>query len=266
LTASHNPGGPKGDLGIKYNTSNGGPAPESVTDSIFAISKKIDSYKIATVTPQIDASKPTTVKFGKLEIEVVSATSEYLKLMKQIFDFDSLRKFVQRKDFSMVYDAMHGSAGPFAREVFVNTLGLPDSVLQNAVPSLDFGGGHPDPNLTYAHDLVECMGLQASHAHGDDGDSGSGATHKTEQKAVPEFGAAADGDADRNMILGRQFFVTPSDSVAIIAAYAKQAIPYFKDGIKGVARSMPTSMALDRVAAKIKAKCYEVPTGWKFFW
>jgi phosphoglucomutase len=180
---------------------------------------------------------------------VIDAATSYAGLMKSIFDFPALRQFVARPDFRLLYDSMHGVAGPFARRIFCTELGLPDSVCVNSVPKEDFGGGHPDPNLTYAHDLVEAMGL---------------GEHKVEDSAVPDFGAAADGDADRNMVLGKRFFVTPSDSVAIIAANAA-AIPYFNNGLKGVARSMPTSAALDRVAQKLGVKCFEVPTGWKFF-
>lgn len=249
LTASHNPGGPTEDFGVKYNISNGGPAPEKMTSDIFARSKTITEYKIADAIPQIDFSQPGSHTFGPMGVEVIDAASAYVELMKSIFDFPALRQFVSRPDFRMVYDSMHGVAGPFARRIFVTELGLPDSVCVNAIPQTDFGGGHPDPNLTYAHDLVEKMGL---------------GEHKVEDAEVPDFGAAADGDADRNMILGKKFFVTPSDSVAIIAANAV-AIPYFSQGLKGVARSMPTSAALDRVAQKLGVKCYEVPTGWKFF-
>lgn len=248
LTASHNPGGPKEDFGVKYNISNGGPAPESVTNAIFEQTKKITQYKIAEAVPQIDFTRPGVHQFGPIGVEVVDATTLYADLMKSIFNFPALREFVNRPDFKMTYDSMHGVAGPFARRIFTD-LGLPESVCVNAEPQLDFGGGHPDPNLTYAHDLVEAMGL---------------GKHAVDDAKVPDFGAAADGDADRNMVLGKRFFVTPSDSVAIIAANAS-AIPYFSSGLKGVARSMPTSAALDRVALKLGVKCYEVPTGWKFF-
>jgi phosphoglucomutase len=248
LTASHNPGGPTEDFGVKYNISNGGPAPESVTDAIFNHTKEIKEYKIAVNVPEIDFSRPGVHQFGPIGVEVIDAASSYTDLMKSIFNFPALRAFVARPDFKMTYDAMNGVAGPFARRIF-SELGLPESVCLNGVPKLDFGGCHPDPNLTYAHDLVKAMGLSE---------------HKMEDSAVPDFGAAADGDADRNMILGKRFFVTPSDSVAIIAANAS-AIPYFNTGLKGVARSMPTSAALDRVAQKLGVQCYEVPTGWKFF-
>lgn len=247
LTASHNPGGPTEDFGVKYNISNGGPAPEGVTNAIFEHSTKIASYQITDETPQIDFSKVGSHKFGDLTVEVIDAASRYTAMMKRIFDFPALNEFVNRKDFSMTYDSMHGVAGPFARDIFCKEFGLPESCMMNSIPKEDFGGGHPDPNLTYAHDLVEIMGL---------------GEHKSDD--VPEFGAAADGDADRNMILGKRFFVTPSDSVAVIAANYK-SIPFFKDGLKGVARSMPTSAALDRVAEALNVTCWEVPTGWKFF-
>jgi len=256
LTASHNPGGPDADFGIKYNCSNGGPAPESLTDAMFARSKSISQYKIARQSPPASIlSSIGTQHFGPLEVQVISAPKAYAELMESIFDFAGLRALVARKDFRFVYDAMNGVAGPFAREIFLNKLGASADSLINAVPKEDFGGCHPDPNLTYAEELVKIMGVDATGAP----------LPGVDPKSVPDFGAAADGDADRNMVLGRQFFVTPSDSVAIIAANAQRAIPYFKTGVKGVARSMPTSAALDKVAAKLGLKCYEVPTGWKFF-
>lgn len=253
LTASHNPGGIEEDFGVKYNCENGGPAPEKVTNAIFDITKSISEYKIWSEEPVFDLATVGSYSCGPLEFEVIDAAAMYVDLMKSIFDFNALKTFVSRSDFSMLYDCMHGVAGPFAKEIVIKELGLPASSCVNADPKEDFGGGHPDPNLTYAHDLVASMGLDAKHPI-------------AEGSPVPTFGAAADGDADRNMILGDRFFVTPSDSVAIIAAYATEAIPYFKTGgVKGVARSMPTSAALDRVAAKLGFTCFEVPTGWKFF-
>eukprot|EP00457_Paulinella_chromatophora_P002175 gb/GEZN01002179.1/.p1 GENE.gb/GEZN01002179.1/~~gb/GEZN01002179.1/.p1 ORF type:complete len:618 (-),score=105.48 gb/GEZN01002179.1/:282-2135(-) len=251
LTASHNPGGPKEDFGIKYNCENGGPAPEKVTDAIYKNTLEIKSYKIAEQTPVYDITKPGTFKFGDMTIEVVDGAAEYAKLLKSIFDFPGIKQFLARPDVSMVFDAMHGVAGPFAKQIFIKELGLDASKsLLNADPKPDFGGGHPDPNLTYAHELVERMGLDPEHkVHG----------------ACPTFGAAADGDADRNMVLGDRFFVTPSDSLAVIAANAQAAIPYFKAGLSGVARSMPTSAAVDKVCEKKGLACYQVPTGWKFF-
>ena len=250
LTASHNPGGPENDFGIKYNGGNGAPAPESLTAKITDHTKTLKQYRIAENEVTYDLSKPGLKRIGGgRNLVVIDAAALYVELMEGIFDFEALRAFVQRKDFSMVYDGMHGVAGPFAKAIFVDKLGLDDSVLQNCEPKQDFGGGHPDPNLTYAKDLVEKMGMGCSAV--DD--------------STPDFGAAADGDADRNMILGKGFFVTPSDSVAVLAANAQAAIPYFKDGLKGVARSMPTSGALDRVAEELAIKFFEVPTGWKFF-
>ncbi len=250
LTASHNPGGPDADFGIKYNGSNGAPAPESLTSKILEHTKKIDRYVWTEELIDIDLSKPAIKRLGGGKtVEVIDAATDYVALMREIFDFEALAAFVARKDFSMVFDGMHGVAGPFAKAIFVDALGMDESVLQNCEPSEDFGGGHPDPNLTYAKDLVERMGL-GTQAAGEE---------------TPQFGAAADGDADRNMILGKGFFVTPSDSVAVLAANAAAAIPYFHDGLKGVARSMPTSGALDRVAEKLGLQFNEVPTGWKFF-
>eukprot|EP00386_Alphamonas_edax_P011867 GDKI01037304.1.p1 GENE.GDKI01037304.1~~GDKI01037304.1.p1 ORF type:complete len:477 (+),score=198.31 GDKI01037304.1:1-1431(+) len=251
LTASHNPGGINNDFGIKYNMSNGGPAPESVTDKIFANTQKITQFKRIAL-PQFDISKVGVQQLvpGSFTVEVIDPVGDYVTLMKMIFDFPALKDLVTRPDFKMVYDGMSGVAGPFAKGVFVGELGVSEKCLMGCEPSEDFNDGHPDPNLTYAHDLVEIMHpLNPEKATQD----------------TPDFGAAGDGDCDRNMILGKGFFVTPSDSVAIIAAYAQKCIPYFKDGLKGVSRSMPTSMALDKVAAKLGVPFFEVPTGWKFF-
>lgn len=265
LTASHNPGGPTQDFGIKYNASNGGPAPEKMTDAMYQISKNIREYKIIRMDLNFDPNVVGVYQLGPLTVQVIDATEEYSRLLRSIFDFDSIKKLVSRSDFKFVYDAMNGVAGPFARRIFCTELGASESVLINAVPKEDFDGGHPDPNLTYARDLVQIMGLPVVAAPHDDHHHSSSHSRVHEFKEAPDFGAAGDGDADRNMILGKRFFVTPSDSVAIIAAYAKEAIPYFRNGLKGVSRSMPTSQALDRVAEKIGVKCYEVPTGWKFF-
>lgn len=253
LTASHNPGGPHEDFGIKYNMENGGPAPEAITDKIYANTKTIKEYYIAEDLPNVDISTIGTTSFGGQEgpfdVEVFDSTSDYLKLMKSIFDFESIRKLFSSPKFTFCYDALHGVGGIYAKRIFVEELGANESSLLNCTPKEDFGGGHPDPNLTYAKELVARMGLGKGNC----------------QDEPPEFGAAADGDADRNMILGKRFFVTPSDSVAIIAANAVQAIPYFTSGLKGVARSMPTSAALDVVAKHLNLKFFEVPTGWKFF-
>ncbi|XP_059448896.1 phosphoglucomutase, cytoplasmic [Corylus avellana] len=253
LTASHNPGGPHEDFGIKYNMENGGPAPEGITDKIYENTKTIKEYFIAEDLPDVDIATTGVTSFGgpegQFDVEVFDSASDYVKLMKSIFDFELIRKLISSPKFTFCYDALHGVAGAYANRIFVEELGAQESSLLNCTPKEDFGGGHPDPNLTYAKELVARMGLGKSNP----------------QDEVPEFGAAADGDADRNMILGKRFFVTPSDSVAIIAANAVQAIPYFSAGLKGVARSMPTSAALDVVAKHLNLKFFEVPTGWKFF-
>uniref|UniRef100_A0A6N2KRM8 phosphoglucomutase (alpha-D-glucose-1,6-bisphosphate-dependent) n=1 Tax=Salix viminalis TaxID=40686 RepID=A0A6N2KRM8_SALVM len=252
LTASHNPGGPNEDFGIKYNMENGGPAPEGITDKIYENTKTIKEYLTADL-PDVDITAIGVTSFcgpeGYFDVEVFDPASDYVNLMKSIFDFESIRKLLSSPKFTFCYDALHGVAGAYAKRIFVEELGAQESSLLNCVPKEDFGGGHPDPNLTYAKELVACMGLGKSNS----------------EVEPPEFGAAADGDADRNMILGKRFFVTPSDSVAIIAANAVEAIPYFSAGLKGVARSMPTSAALDVVAKNLNLKFFEVPTGWKFF-
>ncbi|CBN79734.1 conserved unknown protein [Ectocarpus siliculosus] len=262
LTASHNPGGPDEDFGIKYNCENGGPAPEKLTNLIYENTRTISSYKSCEAFPEVDvkAIGATEVKAAggarSVTVDVVSATDEHVGLLKTIFDFSAIKALLAREDFSLLYDSMHGVQGPYAKAVFVDELGADPSCLSNATPKDDFGGGHADPNLTYAKDLVKAMGLTNKGAK----------DPESEGKKVPSFGAAADGDADRNMILGDRFFVTPSDSVAIIAAQAN-CIPYFKSkgGLKGVARSMPTSGALDLVAKKMNINFFETPTGWKFF-
>ncbi|CAD6897095.1 unnamed protein product [Tilletia controversa] len=246
LTASHNPGGPDNDFGIKLNTSSGGPALEIVTDDIYKRTTSISSYNIVEGA-DIDLSKLGSSTFADvLAIEVIDPVKDYLSYLATIFDFDLIKKFLTNKEhpFTVRFDALHGVTGPYGRALFVDTFGLPESSIQNCVPSEDFGGGHPDPNLTYAHSLVEAV----------------------ERDSV-DFGAASDGDGDRNMIIGAKgTFVNPSDSVAIIAEWATRVIPYFKQGgIKGLARSMPTSGAIDRVAKKNGYECFEVPTGWKFF-
>lgn len=253
LTASHNPGGPQNDFGIKYNTANGSPALESLTDKIYDLTKQISSYKTAASLPSINIDKRGVYELipGKFTVEVIDAVEDWLKLMKSIFDFDLLKKLVQRKDFKFVYDGLHGVGGPYAKRVFVDELGAPASCLMASEPKEDFGGGHPDPNLTYAKHLVSLMHVLDP----------ANATDST-----PDFGVASDGDCDRNMILGKGCFVTPSDSVAIIASYARECIPYFKSkGVVGLCRSMPTSRALDNVAKKINVPLFETPTGWKFF-
>ncbi|KAG5236779.1 hypothetical protein OIU77_014264 [Salix suchowensis] len=252
LTASHNPGGPNEDFGIKYNMENGGPAPEGITDQIYENTKTIKEYLTADL-PDVDITAIGVTSFsghdGQFDVEVFDSASDYVKLMKSIFDFESIQKLLTSPKFTFCYDALHGVAGAYAKRIFVEELGAQESSLLNCVPKEDFGGGHPDPNLTYAKELVSRMGLGKSNS----------------EVEPPEFGAAADGDADRNMILGKRFFVTPSDSVSIIAANAVEAIPYFSAGLKGVARSMPTSSGLDVVAKNLNLKFFEVPTGWKFF-
>ncbi len=240
LSASHNPGGPDGDFGIKFNSANGGPATETVTEAIFARSKIIREYRILDAADvAFDAIGNSTL--GAMEVQVIDPVSDYAELMESLFDFAAIRDLLAR-GFRIKFDAMHAVNGPYAKEILERRLGAAAGSVINAVPLEDFGGGHPDPNLTYAHDLVEIMyGAEA-----------------------PDFGAASDGDGDRNMILGRRFFVTPSDSLAIIAANATLA-PGYKQGLAGVARSMPTSAAVDRVAQALDIPCYETPTGWKFF-
>lgn len=241
LSASHNPGGPHEDFGIKYNIGNGGPAPEKVTDAIFARSKAITEYKILEAA-DVDLDKLGSFKLGDLAVEVIDAVADYAELMESLFDFDRIRQLLTGGSFRMCMDSLHAVTGPYAHALFEQRLGAPAGTVQNGVPLEDFGGGHPDPNLVYAHDLVEVMFGESA----------------------PDFGAASDGDGDRNMILGRKFFVTPSDSLAVLAANAK-LVPGYKDGLAGVARSMPTSQAADRVAARLGIDCYETPTGWKFF-
>lgn len=253
LTASHNPGGPHEDFGIKYNMENGGPAPEGITNKIYENTKTIKEYFIAEDLPDVDISSIGITHFGgpggPFDVDVFDSAEDYVKLMKTIFDFEAIKKLLTYPKFTFCYDALHGVAGAYAKRIFVEELSADESSLINCTPKEDFGGGHPDPNLTYAKELVARMGLGK----------------EAPALEPPEFGAAADGDADRNMILGKRFFVTPSDSVAIIAANAVEAIPYFSSGLKGVARSMPTSAALDVVAKNLDLKFFEVPTGWKFF-
>ena len=241
LSASHNPAGPDGDFGIKYNISNGGPAPENITENIYQNTCSIKRYY--TIESQdIDINSPGTHQLGETQIEVVSPVNDYADLMEHLFDFDRIRALFNSGLFHMRFDAMHAVTGPYAVEILEHRLGMATGDLMNAVPKADFGGGHPDPNLVYAKELVDC--LFGRHA--------------------PDFGAASDGDGDRNMILGRKFFVTPSDSLAILTANA-HLTPGYKQGIAGVARSMPTSQAVDRVAEQLGVECYETPTGWKFF-
>lgn len=241
LSASHNPGGPDGDFGVKYNVSNGGPAPEKVTNAIYDRTKTISEYKILDAA-DINLDRPGSFKLGTMEVEVIDSVTPYVELMQELFDFDKIKSMVSSDNFRMCMDSLHAVTGPYARALFEKHLGAKDGTVQNGEPLEDFGGGHPDPNLVYAHDLVEIM-------FGDN---------------APDFGAASDGDGDRNMILGKNFFVTPSDSLAVLTANAT-LVPGYQNGIAGVARSMPTSAAADRVATKLGIDCYETPTGWKFF-
>ncbi len=247
LTASHNPGGEKGDFGIKYNMDNGGPAPSDVTDKIFALTKDISSYKICPdLKPDISSIGVSEYAIAgqtkKFEVEVIDSISDYVDMMKGIFNFDEIKEYLKSK--KILINALHGVTGPYAERIFGDELGAPrpSSFMKTNILE-DFGGGHPDPNLTYAKDLVDAMA------------AGNFA-----------FGAAFDGDGDRNMILGaKAFFVTPCDSLAVIANNL-DAIPYFgREKVLGYARSMPTSGALDRVAAARGKTCFETPTGWKFF-
>ena len=240
LSASHNPGGIDEDFGIKFNTPNGGPAPEGVTDAIFARTKSIDSYKVWDgPAPDIDAIGQTTL--GDMAVEVVDPVKDYADLMETLFDFNAI-KTLFAEDFTMRFDAMCAITGPYATEILEKRLGAAPGTVVHGTPLPDFGGMHPDPNPTWAHELMDAL-------FAEDG---------------PDFGAASDGDGDRNMILGHKCYVSPSDSLALIAAHADNA-PGYKKGLSGVARSMPTSAAVDRVAAAKGLTCYETPTGWKFF-
>ncbi|KAI7881572.1 Phosphoglucomutase, first 3 domain-containing protein [Lichtheimia hyalospora FSU 10163] len=244
LTASHNPGGPDKDFGIKYNGRNGGPAPENVTDRIFQISKGINELRYADI-PRISYDELGTQNVGDMVIQVIDGIDDYVALMKEIFNFDEIKSFLQsNKNFKVLFDGMHGVTGIYGERIFIQEFGLPSTSIMRSKPLSDFGGEHPDPNLTYAHELVERV-----------------------EKEQIDFGAASDGDGDRNMVIGKNAFVSPCDSVAVIAHYACEAIPYFQKqgGVRGLARSMPTSRALDLVAKRQGVECFEVPTGWKFF-
>ena len=241
LSASHNPAGPTGDFGIKYNVSNGGPAPEGITNAIFANTKTISQYRtMESADIPLEHLGDTTL--GEMNVSIVDPVADYVDLMAELFNFDAIKRLISRPDFSFCFDAMHAITGPYATRLFEQVLGAKAGTVINGDPLTDFGGGNPDPNLTYARALVDIL-------FDDNG---------------PQFGAASDGDGDRNMILGQQFFVTPSDSLAIIAANA-HLIPGYQSGLSGIARSMPTSQAPDRVAAALGIPCHETPTGWKFF-
>jgi len=241
LSASHNPGGPDEDFGIKFNIGAGGPAPESVTNAIFERTGTIDRYLTLDAAP-VDLDEIGDRQVGDMTVSVIDPVADYADLMQELFDFDAIYQLFNSGSFSMRFDAMHAVTGPYAVEILENRLGAEPGTVMNGVPLEDFGHGHPDPNLVHAHDLVELT-------HG---------------ASALDFGAASDGDGDRNMILGKDFFVTPSDSLAVLAANA-HLTPGYKAGITGVARSMPTSQAADRVAEALGVECFETPTGWKFF-
>lgn len=242
LSASHNPGGPDGDFGIKYNISNGGPAPESITEAIYAKTQTIDEYFISDVSEDsISLDDIATFKIENMRVEVIDSVSDYAELMQQLFDFDAIRRLFA-SGFSMRFDSMSAVSGPYAKQIIEGILNAPVGTVVNGEPLEDFGGHHPDPNPVNAHDLISVMnGVNA-----------------------PDFGAASDGDADRNMVVGKNLPVAPSDSLAILAANA-QLVPGYKNGISGIARSMPTSTAADLVAKHLGIPCFETPTGWKFF-
>ena len=240
LSASHNPGGPEGDFGIKYNIENGGPAPEKITEAIFAHTQALSSYRISDASA-VDLDQLGRTRLENMVVEVIDPVADYSELMARLFDFGAIRALFAQ-GFRMRFDAMHAVSGPYAKAIIEGMLGAPAGTVVNCDPLEDFGGGHPDPNPVNAADLI-------AHMNGPD---------------APDFGAASDGDGDRNMIVGRGLAVTPSDSLAIIAANATVAPGYAK-GIAGIARSMPTSQAADRVAESLGISCFETPTGWKYF-
>jgi len=240
LSASHNPGGPTEDFGIKYNIGNGGPAPEKVTDAIYASTRTIESYKIAEVA-DINLDTEGSQDVAGMEVVVINPVSDYAELMEKLFDFPAIRNMIGG-GFRLVFDAMSAVTGPYAKEILENRLGAAKGSVLNFIPLPDFGGHHPDPNLVHAHALYEEM----------------------MSEDAPDFGAASDGDGDRNLIIGKGIYITPSDSLAMLAANASLA-PGYSRGLAGIARSMPTSAAADRVAEKLGIGIYETPTGWKFF-
>ena len=240
LSASHNPGGPEGDFGVKFNIANGGPAPEKVTEAIYARSRVLAEYRISDAA-DIDVDKPGRIQMENMEIEIIDPIDDYAALMQSLFDFDAIRSLFA-SGFTMRMDSMSAVSGPYAHRIIEKMLGAPVGTVVHGQPLEDFGGHHPDPNPVSAVELMACMN----------------------SAQAPDFGAASDGDADRNMIVGRGMAVTPSDSLAILAANAP-LVPGYRAGIAGIARSMPTSTAADRVARSLGVACYETPTGWKFF-
>ena len=240
LSASHNPGGPDGDFGVKVNGANGGPTPASFTDAVYDCSKTLTGYSIVDA-PAISLQAPGQHSIGEMQVEVIDGVDDFVSLMQRLFDFESISGLI-RNDFPLAFDAMHAVTGPYAKKLLEEVLGAPAGSVRNGTPLEDFGGGHPDPNLTYAHELADLL------MEGD----------------AYQFGAACDGDGDRNMILGKHCFVNPSDSLAVLTANATLA-PGYASGLAGVARSMPTSAAVDVVAKDLGINCFETPTGWKFF-
>lgn len=243
LSASHNPGGPDGDFGIKFNIDNGGPAPEAFTEAVYARTREITAYRILE-SGEVPLDHPGEHTLGEMTVTIIDPVADYAALMETLLDFPRIRSLFDTGAFRMVYDAMHAVTGPYAIEILEHRLGAPADTVIHGTPLPDFGGGHPDPNLVHARVLVEKLFQPAPRC--------------------PDFGAASDGDGDRNMILGCGFFVTPSDSLAVLAANLHR-LPGYRTGLKGVARSLPTSRAVDRVAAALGVDCYETPTGWKFF-
>ncbi|MCP3670708.1 MAG: alpha-D-glucose phosphate-specific phosphoglucomutase, partial [Gammaproteobacteria bacterium] len=241
LSASHNPGGPNADFGIKFNVPNGGPAPEGVTEAIHQRTLEIDRYLIIEA-PDVDLDQIGSSNIGATRIRIIDSVEDYANLMRELFNFDAIHQLFNAGTFRMRFDAMHAITGPYACRILEQILGAPQGTVLNGIPLEDFGGGHPDPNLVHAHEIVEL----------------------TNGPKPVDFAAASDGDGDRNMILGRKFYVNPSDSLAILAANAHH-LPGYRQGISGIARSMPTSQAADRVAEAMGIDCFETPTGWKFF-
>ena len=241
LSASHNPGGPDGDFGIKFNSANGGPANERITEEFFQLSRNLESYRIAEAD-DVDVSRVGETMLGDMRVEVVDPVADYADLMESLFDFDLLRDRIASGDLIVRYDALGAITGPYASEILEKRLGAPEGTIMNGTPLPDFGGHHPDPNPAHAADLMKIM----------------------MRDDAPDLGAASDGDGDRNMIVGRNCYVSPSDSLAVLAANAHH-VPMFAGGLPGVARSMPTSRAVDRVAERLGIPCFETPTGWKFF-
>lgn len=242
LSASHNPGGPDGDFGIKFNIANGGPAPTSFTDAVYEISKNITEYHIADAE-DINLEQQDTDYMGAMKITIINSVTDYADLMEELFDFSKIKSLFTSGRLSMCFDAMHAVTGPYAKEIFSQRLCANVGAVINGIPLEDFAGGHPDPNLAHATELVSRLNAGAS---------------------APDFGAASDGDGDRNMIIGQNFFVNPSDSLAVMTANA-HLLPGYKQGVHGVARSLPTSRAVDKVAESMGINCYETPTGWKYF-